>query len=143
MFKTIFIILISVTASAITTASLLYRYTVPIEALPTQTVAARTAAPEYSSSQPDPVEILDEYVNLQTDLSTANTASDPGQTTEIKASPPPVRPNGNAAQPQRAFNHKLLMSDISALSKKLEKFNDFLSNEVQRLKDGTSEKEQP
>ena len=142
MLKTLFIILISVTASAITTASLLYRYTVPIETLPAQTVAAQPVEPAYASGQPGPVEILDEYVNLQTDLPPQNTAVDPGQTDEIKVSTP-VKANATDAQSQRGFNHKLLMSDISALSNKLERFNDFLSNEVKRLKDGGSEEKQP
>ncbi|MCF7956782.1 MAG: hypothetical protein K9M75_13345 [Phycisphaerae bacterium] len=148
MFKTIFIIFVSVTASAITTAGLLYRYTVPVASVqPTQVAspAAPVAPPitiapaEYANAANNPVEMLDEYVNLQTDLSAANTA-------QSQAAPPPPQPVKNAAataQPQRAFDHQLLMSDISKLSKKLERFNDFLSGEVQRLKEGSTNKTNP
>ena len=148
MFKTIFIILVSVTASAITTAGLLYRYTVPVASVQTTQVASPaapvtphvTAAPaEYAIAANNPVAILDEYVNLQIDLSAANTA-------QPQAFAPPVNPvkvAPAAVQPQRAFDHQLLMSDISKLSKKLERFNDFLSGEVQRLKEGSADKTKP
>jgi hypothetical protein len=147
MFKTIFIIIISVTASALTTAGLLYRYTVPVASTqPTQVVSPAppvalpvTFAPaEYANSANNPVAILDEYVNLQTDLSAANTAQSKAAAPAIQ----PVKAVPAAVQPQRAFDHQLLMSDISSLSKKLERFNDFLSGEVQRLK-GDTKKTQP
>lgn len=148
MFKTIFIIIVSVTASAITTAGLLYRYTVPVASIlpaPVVSPAPPVAPPvtfapaEYAIAANNPVAILDEYVNLQTDLSAANTA-------QPQAFAPPVNPvkvAPAAAQPQRAFDHQLLMSDISKLSKKLERFNDFLSGEVQRLKEGDTNKTKP
>ncbi|MCF7955984.1 MAG: hypothetical protein K9M75_09305 [Phycisphaerae bacterium] len=147
MFKTIFIIFVSVTASAITTAGLLYRYTVPVASVqPAQ--AASPAAPvapsvtvnpvEYANAANDPVAVLDEYVNLQTDLSAAKSAQP-----QAAAPPQPVKNAAAAAQPQRAFDHQLLMSDISKLSKKLERFNDFLTGEVQRLKEGSTNKTNP
>ena len=138
MFKTIFIIFISVTASAITTAGLLYRYTVPVEQAqqaPVAAAPAQTPAPiDYTNAQPGPVEILDEYVNIQAHRPPVSTAP----SVQLAPSPPPA----GAAAPKRAFDHKLLMSDISALSNKLERFNDFLSNEVKRLK-GDPDKDKP
>ncbi|MBW8016269.1 MAG: hypothetical protein FVQ82_08790 [Planctomycetes bacterium] len=136
MFKTIFIILVSVTASAITTAGLLYRYTVPIAPAASAPVASAPVAravipPEYAAARPGPVELLDEYVSLQTELPAANPPSSPAKAPV----PAPV--------PQRGFDQQLLMSDISSLSKKLERFNDFLSGELQRLKEGTAKKKQP
>jgi len=148
MFKTIFIIIVSVTASAITTAGLLYRYTVPVASVQSAQVASQaapvaphvTAAPaEYATAANNPVAILDEYVNLQTDLSAANTA-------QLQAAAIPAQPLKTVAatfQPQRAFDHQLLMSDISKLSNKLERFNDFLSGELQRLKEGDTNKTKP
>lgn len=151
MFKTIFIIIVSVTASAITTASLLYRYTVPVASVQTAQVASQfapaapvaphvTIAPaEYANPANNPVAILDEYVNLQTDLSAANTAQPQAAAPAIQT----VKAASPAAQSQRAFDHKLLMSDISLLSKKLERFNDFLSGQVQKLKEGDTNKTKP
>jgi len=148
MFKTIFIIIVSVTASAITTAGLLYRYTVPVASVQTAQVASQvapvaphvTAAPvEYANAANNSVAILDEYVNLQTDLSAANTA----QPQALALPSQPVKTVAATVQPQRAFDHQLLMSDISKLSKKLERFNDFLSGELQRLKEGSADKTKP
>ena len=136
MLKTIFIIIVSVTASALTTAGLLYRYTVPVQP------AVSFVQPQqmdYTDPRPAPAEILDEYVNLQTDLPTVTTQP------AIAAAPTP-KPVVTVPRPEqstRAFDHNLLMSDISGLSKKLERFNDFLSNEVQRLRSGDEEKTKP
>ena len=136
MLKMIFIIFVSVTASAITTAGLLYRYTVPAEPVRQVAVSAQADQPEYAKARPGPIEILDEYVNLQTELPPANTRKNTIQTPKLLSG------SENAVQPQRVFDHKLLMSDIAALSNKLERFNDFLSVEVQRLK-GESGKDKP
>ena len=136
MLKMIFIIFVSVTASAITTAGLLYRYTVPAEQVRQVAVSAQADQPEYAKARPGPIEILDEYVNLQTELPPANTRKNTIQTPKLLSG------SENAVQPQRVFDHKLLMSDIAALSNKLERFNDFLSVEVQRLK-GESGKDKP
>lgn len=139
MFKTIFIILVSVTASAITTAALLYRYTVPVEQGRSDAVVSAPVQTETNTPVPGPVEILDEYVSIQTQRPPVNTAL-PEQPAVAKqpAAPSPV----TTAAPKRAFDHELLMSDISAVSKKLESFNDFLSDELQRLK-GSSKENQP
>ena len=143
MFKTIFIIIVSMTVSTLTTAGLLYRYTLPA-ATPAVTVA--------DVSRANPVAIANDFVPPQVkplgaesnDIAavvsydtvvTAVPGSD--QTHEIKT----VNPDLTTDQQQRSFNHQLLVSDISSLSQKLEQFNDFLSGEVQRLKNSKTKKQ--
>lgn len=138
MFKTIFIILISVTASAITTAALLYRYTVPVEQGQPTAVVSVPVQTETDTTVPASVEILDEYVNIQTQRPPVNAAPE-GQPAAAKQ--PVVSTPVTTSVPKRAFDHELLMSDIATVSKKLERFNNFLSDELQRLKGGSEEKQ--
>ena len=157
MLKTLFIIIISVTASALTTAGLLYRYTVPVQmkssAESTETVlkdfedplpvnspkksvkAVVTSAIEKSAN------LLSEYVDLKTTPKPQTTINYVPEAPPSKAvDNPAVNPDSQVAQVtgQRSFNHELLMNDISALSQKLERFNNFLSSEVERLRSSDS-----
>jgi hypothetical protein len=138
MFKTIFIIFVSMIASALTTAGLLYRYTAPV------------ASPSASVAQANPVGISDDFIARQTSsigeesdavMPVVNYESIVDQAPAANQQREVVNVEVVTPQQQRSFNHQLLVSDISSLSRKLESFNDFLSNEVQRLKDGKTKKQ--
>lgn len=141
MFKTIFIIFVSMIVSTLTTAGLLFRYTSPPAAQPA-TVATvttvETASPLeiINSSDVEPVVVVQDVPNAEVTVALAPAAD---------LTPEPVKVEVATDQLQRSFNHQLLASDISNLSHKLQRFNDFLSAEVQRLKDGKDgkEKKQP
>jgi hypothetical protein len=135
MFKTIFIIFVSMIVSTLTTAGLLFRYTSPPAPQP---VTFATASPLeiINSLDVEPVAVVTPVVNSEIAVSLPP---------EAEIVPEAVNVEIATDQLQRSFNHQLLASDINNLSHKLQRFNDFLSAEVQRLKDGKDgkEKKQP
>lgn len=131
MFKTIFIIFVSMIVSTLTTAGLLLRYTAPV-ATPAVTVATVKPIEIVNTSAPEPVAVIP-VINTDAAVSIAP---------ETSLQPVTVVVEAPTAQQNRSFNHQLLVSDITSLSQKLASFNDFLSGEVQRLKD-SKDKKQP
>lgn len=131
MFKTIFIIFVSMIVSTLTTAGLLLRYTAPA-ATPAVTVATVKPIEIAYTSDPEPVAVIP-VINTDAAVSIAPETQPQPETVAIEVS---------TAQQSRSFNHQLLVSDITSLSQKLARFNEFLSGEVQRLKD-SKDKKQP
>lgn len=140
MFKTLFIIIISMMVSTLTTAGLLYRYTAPVKALPSQTVA-----------KANPIESIVGFDDQQVSLPQVNSNDLPvvlvdGSTSQLPSAnlqQGQVSLNESEIQAQRSFNHQLFVSDITSLSRKLERFNVFLLKEVHRLKGDDTPKKQP
>ena len=111
--KTIFIIVISVASSTATTVVLIFRYTKPLE----NSTAASQPAPEQHSV--DSMEkIVDNLIPRQEqDVETPESA-------QFQAETP------------RYFDYALLSKDIAAFSETVGRFNEILSREIQKLREG-------
>ena len=111
--KTIFIIVISVASSTATTVVLIFRYTKPLE----NSTAVSQPAPEQHSV--DSMEkIVDNLIPRQEqDVETPESA-------QFQAETP------------RYFDYALLSKDMAAFSETVGRFNEILSREIQKLREG-------
>jgi hypothetical protein len=131
MFKTIFLIIVTVVVSALTTAGLLYRYTKPVQSVDRlqrlEPSAAIEAAVKSEGLNIKMVQgAFDKLLGGKSAVKTPEVIAE-----TVVAAMPKVEA---VAQQQRYFDHELLVQDMSSLSEKLQKFNDILSGEIQRLK---------
>lgn len=127
MLRTIFIIIISIVASAMTTAGILYRYTKPVDSAKSTYVSPSRVA---SEDRQEPGSLIQGMAGkLLVPAKTEGLINTPDKSSVLTVPEADVP----VAQ-QRYFDHELLVKDMSLFSGKLQKFNEILSGEIQRLK---------